>query len=103
MIRNFLIFTLFSSLILSCKHGLSNDEKQRVAELTIKHHIDPMNRKKITDFHFKDFQANSDGSGYMIILLNDYMSKEDLYKNFSPQTEVFLNADCTKIVGLATE
>lgn len=87
----------------SCVHKITNEERQQVAELTVKHHFDPMNHKKLSDFHFKEFQANSDGSGYNIVILNDFMSKEDLYKYFTPQTLIFLNKDCTKITSLATE
>lgn len=103
MIRNLIICILLSVLMFSCVHKITNEERQQVAELTVKHHFDPMNHKKLSDFHFKEFQANSDGSGYNIVILNDFMSKEDLYKYFTPQTLIFLNKDCTKITSLATE
>lgn len=90
-------------LTISCKHRVTEGEKQHIAELTVKHQFDPLNHKKLSDFHFREFQANSDGSGYNIIVLNDYMPAAERYKHFSPQTEVFLNTDCTKITVMTTE
>jgi hypothetical protein len=97
------MFIVLSSVILSCKHRPTYEEMQYIAELTIKHRLDPSNKKNLSDFQFREFQKNSDGSGYSIVLSNDYMSEAELWKHFSPQTLIFLNADCTRITSLATE